>query len=103
MTGSRFAPADFEVTPERLEWAMRTLGIDEAEVMRQTELWQEHEYKRAYTDFGRCWKRWLRNAEKYGTLRRERKLRLVQEITPDQRQADLVKWAADMQRLGVKV
>ena len=95
MKRSYFAPDDFDVTPERLQWAMETFGITTAEVERQTDEWHDHEYKRAYSDWNRAWKRWFRQADKYGTLRRERKLRVVEAITEDQRQADIQAFERD--------
>ena len=95
MKRSHFPPDDFEVTPERLEWAMKEFGISEKEVMRQTDEWHDFEYKRAYHDWNRAWKRWLRQADKFGTLHRERKPVRLLEVTPEQRQADILAFERD--------
>jgi hypothetical protein len=92
---SRFAPDDFEVTTERLQWAMKTFDITEQEVLRQTELWHDHEYKRAYFDWNRAWRRWFRQCEVYGTFKRPVKHRRPEEITTEQRKADILKFERD--------
>ena len=102
MKRSYVAPDDFKVTLERMRWAMTTFEITAKEVQRQTELWHEHEYKRAYSDWGRAWKRWFRMAEEYGKLKREYKLRLVEVITEEQRQADRKKADRELAALVAK-
>lgn len=99
MKRSYFVPDDHEVTPEQTQWAMTEFNITEAEVQRQTEIWRDHEYKRAYMDWNRAWKRWFRQAEKYDALKRERQLRQVEEISEEQRKADAAKAWAEMNRL----
>ena len=47
MKNGHFAPDDFEITPERLEWAMQAFRITKEEVERQTEEWHDFEYRRA--------------------------------------------------------
>lgn len=101
MKRSHFAPDDFEITEDRLKWAMETFGITKKEVERQTDEWHDYEYKRAYSDWNRAWKRWFRQADKFGTLHRERVVRKPQEVSDEERQADLLKWERDMERLGV--
>jgi len=95
MKRTYFAPDDFDVTPDRLKWAMQTFSITEKEVKRQTEEWHDHEYKRAYSDWNRAWKRWFRQADKFGTLHRDRKLRVVEEVSDEQRQADILSFEND--------
>lgn len=95
MKKSFFAPDDFDLTQERKKWAMETFNITEEEVMRQTDEWHDYEYKRAYSDWNRAWKRWFRQADKFGTLKRERQLRAVKELTQEQRQADILAFERD--------
>lgn len=103
MKRSYVPPDDFEVTPERLEWAMQTFQITEEEVKRQTDEWHDFEYRRAYSDWNRAWKRWFRQAEKFGTLRREHKPRRPEVVSEEQRTQDVRKWQEDMERLGISV
>ena len=98
---SHFVPDNFIVTDELRSWAKATFRIDDKEVDRQTEEWRDFEYKRAYTDWTRCWRRWFRQAEKYDTLKREHKPRVVEVLSEDQRQKDILKWNEDMKRLRV--
>jgi hypothetical protein len=91
MKRSYFAPDDFDVTPERMNWAIQTFGITAGEVERQTDEWHDFEYKRAYSDWNRAWRRWFRQADKYDTLRREHKPRLVEVISDEQLVADRLK------------
>ena len=79
MKRSHFAPDDFEITADRLQWAMDTFKITKAEVGRQTELWHEYEYVRVYSDWNRAWKRWFRMAQKYETLKRPLKARQAEQ------------------------
>ena len=37
---------------------MDSFNITAKEVERQTDEWHDHEYKRAYSDWNRAWKRW---------------------------------------------
>ena len=99
MPKSYFAPDDFEITAERLRWAVTTFNISEDEVYRQTELWHEHEYKRAYSDWNRAWKRWFRMADKYDTLKRKHSYRRPEELSPEQKREDAEKAEADFRRL----
>ena len=96
MKRSHFAPDDFEITADRLQWAMDTFKITKAEVKRQTELWHEYEYKRAYLDWNRAWKRWFRMAQKYDTLKRPLKARQVEQVSDKQRKDDARKAVVEM-------
>lgn len=95
MNRSYTAPDDFEVTLDRLEWAMTEFNISKAEVMRQTEIWHDYEFRRAYFDWGRVWKRWFRKCDELNQFRRERKPRLVEEVSDEQRQADILAFERD--------
>lgn len=103
MKKGHFAPDDFEITPERLEWAMQAFRITKEEVERQTEEWHDFEYRRAYSDWNRAWRRWFRQADKFGTLKREAKPRRPEVVSAEQRTQDVRKWEEDMQRMGVSV
>lgn len=100
MKRSYFAPDDFEITPDRLKWAVTTFNVSEDEVTRQTELWHEHEYKRAYSDWNRAWKRWFRQAEKYDELRREHKHRTPETLSEEQTEKERIKGEENLERLG---
>jgi hypothetical protein len=101
MKRNYFAPDDFEVTEKLREWARETFSIDDKEIDRQTEEWHDFEYRRAYSDWTRCWRRWFRQAEKFDTLKREHKPRRPEELTDDQRQADILAFERDKKKWGV--
>jgi hypothetical protein len=88
---------------------MKAFNIDEAEVFRQIQgddidrNMRDYEFSRRYSDWNRVFRNWMRKANSMGSLRRERKLRLVEESTPEERERDIEKWREDMERLGVKV
>ena len=96
MKRSYFAPDNFEITVERLQWAVDTFKITKAEVERQTELWHEYEYRRAYSDWNRAWKRWFRMAQKYDTLKRPLKARQAEQVSDKQRKDDARKAVVEM-------
>ena len=93
---SHFVPDNFIVTDELRSWAKTTFRIDDKEVDRQTEEWRDFEYKRAYTDWTRCWRRWFRQAEKYATLKREHKPRGIEVISDETKKSDAAKAIAQM-------
>ena len=95
MRKSHFPPDDFEPTEDQIKWAIDTFRISKAEVLRQTDEWHDFEYKRKYFDWNRAWKRWFRQAEKYDTLKREHKPRVVEQVTEEQRKADLLAFERD--------
>ena len=100
MTKSRFAPDSFVVTTERMKWAMDEFNISEKEVDRQTMLWHEWEYARAYSDWGRAWKRWFRQAQQYDKFKREHVHKTIKEVLPKQKEADILAFHAQMKRFG---
>ena len=104
MKRSYIAPENFEVTDEQLQWAMTTFRITKEEVLRQTDEWKDFEYKRPYFDWNRAWKRWFRQGDKYGTLKREPNYRRPEDVSEEQLKKDREDWARDMQqRFGRQV
>jgi hypothetical protein len=79
---------------------MRTLvktrhKISDEEINRQEYEWRIHEYKRAYSDWTRAFYRWFERANAFETLKRERALRQPEELSDEQRQADILKFEND--------
>lgn len=95
MKRSHIPPDSFVPTEEQIKWAVDTFSISEKEVERQTDEWHDFEYKRAYSDWNRAWKRWFRQADKFGTLHRETKPRVVEVVTDEQRKADVLAFERD--------
>lgn len=97
-----FVPQHWEARQGDIEWAIKEFSITVSEVYRQIELFRDHEYRRAYSDWNRCFRNWMRKAEDIGTLRREYKMRLVEDTPEDVEERDR-KWREQMERFGVKV
>src|SRR5690606_8558553 len=58
--GPEFAPDDLEVTREMRQWAlMEHPGVD---VPAQTRAFRDHEFAKAYTDWVKTWRNWIRRA-----------------------------------------
>ena len=62
--GSRFAPADFEVTPKLVAFATG-LGLDERAISAETAKFKDHEFKTPKKNWVRTWRNWIRGAAEY--------------------------------------
>ena len=96
-----FVPDAFEPDDKLIEWAKKTFSITEGEIERQLELCKDHEFRRPYSCWTRVFRNWLRKCEELGTFKRERKLRQPEELSKEDRQADLLKWREDMKAKGI--
>ena len=85
---SNSPPDDFIVTDALRLWARTEFNISDKEVDRQVIRWRLCEYKRAYSDWARAYQRWFYQADKYGELRRDYKLRTVEELTAEEQKRD---------------
>jgi len=101
MKRSYFCPEDFTLTDDLLAWATNEFNISEKEAQRQLTLMLDHEFRRPYSSWTRVYRNWIRKAEEIGQLRRERKPRLVEEISDEQRQRDILAFHEDMKRFKV--
>jgi hypothetical protein len=101
MSRGYFVPDSFTVTDGLRAWAKAKYHIDDAEIDRQFELMQDHEFRRQYSDWSRVFRNWIRKADELGTLKRKRTQRRPEELSAEQKQRDLLKWEVDMKRLGV--
>lgn len=97
----KFVPDNFQPKDKDIEWAMHEFNIARTEVDRQVELLRDHEFRRNYTDWNRVFRNWMRKADEIQTLKREQRLRRPEELTDEQRAADIRKWEDDMRRLRV--
>lgn len=96
---SYFVPKNFDLPEKDREWAKAGFRITDAEVDRQLELMRDHEFRRPYSCWSRVFRNWIRNAEKFGDLKRER--RQVREVeTPEQRREEADKAWAHMEYLA---
>lgn len=60
---SKFAPEDFQITDEMREWAQTE--CPSVDIVLQTKLFREHEFKDAHSDWGRAWKKWMRRSPEF--------------------------------------
>ena len=102
MVKSHFVPNDFIVTDHLKSWAKTTFNISDKEVDRQVIQWRLHEYKRAYSDWAKACQRWFYQADKYGELRRDYKLRTVEELTAEEQKRDAASAIAQMDQYRSK-
>jgi hypothetical protein len=58
---SRLVPDDFELTEERLEYAVAQ-GLSAPDARREFESFRLHEFRDPKTDWQRAWQRWCRTA-----------------------------------------
>ena len=94
----KFVPENWTPREADIALVMTRHNITRQEADRQLEELRDYEFKRHYTDFNRVYRNWFRAADKYDLLKREHKLRLVEEPTEEQLQKDREDWAADMKR-----
>jgi hypothetical protein len=92
---SYFVPESWYPSDSLIQWAMDEFKVHSGEAFRQARLMHDHEFRRPYSCWDRVFRNWMRKAEELGTLRRERKLRQPEELSEDQRQADILKFKND--------
>ena len=102
MPGSRFVPDKWEPRDADIQWAVDKYRITKEEVERQLEEFRDHEFKRSYTDWNRCFRNWFRTAEKHSLLKREHVYRnTISELSDDERQRDIEKFHEQMKTFKV--
>jgi hypothetical protein len=86
---------------EELRQFARDKGFTEADIEEQEEKWRDHQYKTPRMDPVRCWRNWVRNAIKFGDVTPvvTPEYRKAEELTEEQRTADILKFEKDMKRL----
>ena len=95
-TMTKFVPDNFKPRESDIEWAMKKFNISRDEVDNQLEEFIDHEFKRSYTDWNRCFRNWFRTAEKYSLLKREFKHRRPEELSTEELERDRIKSVAEM-------
>ena len=97
---TKFVPDNFKPRESDIKWAMDKFKITRDEVDNQLEEFIDHEFKRSYTDWNRCFRNWFRTADKYSLLTRERVYRQPEVIHPKQKEADIIAFHAQVAKLG---
>ena len=98
---ARFVPDDFIPTVKNQRWARITFCIDHDEVERQTEMFIDHEFKRSYTDWQKCWRNWIRKADEIQTMRRPHIPKTPEELSEEQKSIDAEAGWATLNRFKV--
>lgn len=94
----KFVPDTWKPREADIEWAKKTFKITGEEVARQLEEFRDHEFRRDYTDFNRCFRNWFRTADKFELLKRER-VYVAPVYSEAERQIDAKKAEENLARL----
>ena len=97
---SKFVPNNFKPRDSDIEWAMKKFNISRDEVDKQLEEFIDHEFKRSYTDFNRCFRNWFRTADKYSLLTRDHKYSTIEPLSDEQKTADVLAFEKAMKGYG---
>ena len=95
---SKTVPDKWKPRANDIAWAIEKFGITRQEVDRQLEEFIDHEFRRNYTDWNRCFRNWFRSADKYDLLKRERKPWEPEVVTDEMRAEDQKKFDAQIER-----
>ena len=97
-----FVPKDWEISEDLLKWT-RNKGLSDNQIEEVLESYRDHQYKRPMMDPNACWRNWVKNAIKWGDVvpTTVKVYNKPQELTDEQKQADLRKWEEDMRKLRV--
>ena len=95
MPRSRFVPDGWVPREKDILWAMKKFNISRDEVARQAESFIDYEFKRAYSDWNRAFRNWFRTGDKYQLLMKERQYRKPEQLTDEQREADILAFEKD--------
>ena len=92
----KFFPTDWEPDQKILDWA-KDKGVSEKQVLEQLEEIRDHEFNPMRSCPVRTFRRWIRNAIKWGHLVPSvtREYRKPQELSEQQRQADILAFERD--------
>ena len=97
---SKFVPDSWKPKIEDINWAIEKFDISAQESTRQLEEFRDHEFRRNYTDWNKCFRNWFRTADKYNLLRRERKPWKPEVITEEIRRKDQEQFDAQIARFN---
>lgn len=64
---ARKCPADFELTPDLVEWANEHAPL--VLVLEETSKFRDHTFSTARTDWAGTWRNWMRKAQEYAQQR----------------------------------
>lgn len=104
---SRFVPSSWQLSDKQRQWTLdyRTVEgqrIDPVTIDRLEEEFRDVEFPAPRRCFDRCWRRFIRNQVEWGKAKLISPRRQPEELSPEQRQADILKFERDMERFGAK-
>ena len=98
-----FVPDDWEMSEDLLKWT-KAKGLTDATIEDELESFRDHQYKRPMMKPDACWRNWVKNGIKWGSIvpvAKDKVYNKPQELTDAQKAEDLRKWEDDMRRLRV--
>ena len=97
-----FVPDDWELTEKLRDYA-RKKGLTEATIDDQEEAFRICQFNRVIKNYDLAWMRWIRNAIEWGKVQpvQEVRHRMPEELTPEQKRLDQLRFEEDMKRLRV--
>lgn len=95
----RFVPDDWELTSKLRDYA-RKKGLTDKQIDDQEEAFRLCQFPREILCWDRAWQRWVRNAIEWGKVvpTRQKEYRGVEELSDEQRQADILAFERDVKR-----
>ncbi len=102
MTKFYFIPEDWSLSDDLLAWT-KAKGLSDSVIKDEIESFKDHQYKRAMSRPDACWRNWVKNGIKWGNIETVSmsQYRTPEVLSPEQRNADILKFEDDMKRLKV--
>ena len=99
--GWYFVPEDWEISEDLTKWT-KAKGLTDEQIKDEIESFRDHQYKKPMQRADACWRNWVKNGISYGKIAtvRNSEYRRPEELTAEQKKCDILKFNADMKRLG---
>ena len=94
-----FIPDEWEVSESLLKWT-KDMGLTDKTIRDEVGAFKDHQYKRPMMKPDACWRNWVRNGIKWGSIVPvvQREYRTVEEVSEEQKAEDIRKWEEQMKR-----
>ena len=96
-----FVPDDWEPSEKLIEWTKKK-GLTDQTIEDELESFRDHQYKRPMMRPDACWRNWVKNGIQWGRITpiQEPKYRRPENLSTEQREADIIAFKRDMERFG---
>lgn len=96
MSKFKFFPEDYELDEKLTEWTKKK-GVSDTQIIEQLERIKIHEFQPMRSCPRRTWQRWIMNGIDWGRIvpTVQRDYRRPQELSEEQRRADILKFEND--------